>query len=320
MNATAQWFKAAEHLGECTDILFAKKGPNEAEPEWISVSHCDYDGIGGFANLLREAGAEIDSLPQTHFPNKKIVSPLLSHFKKSQPTKPVGGRENWDLTLAQEKLVKQGNPPARAWHLFSEEQTQQIRHSCRARKVSVNSQLLQALDQSVRPDTKRPELGIPWLIPVNLRGDITYPKDTANHVSCVEPVLFENDCSSSIQRQIAERLASGEHRRNHLTLALTTFLPQKIKTILLRRSRKAAAGNIGSFSNLGVWDSEKSIDTSDSWLFCPPVCTGHLLAAGCVTFQNRLAIALQAHPSVDSANKLSDKWITIWRDSIVHGI
>jgi len=313
MNVTGEWFKAAEQVGETVGIRYGRFVAGTDEPEWMTLSHCDYDGIGGFAKLLRDSNVVIPALrelPKTNYPNRKLLSPLLNLRKKYAPAAQVALRDNWDLT-------EQGatnnsstiSETSMAWHVFSEKETDAIRAHCRDEKVTVNSRLLKLLDQAVRPDTKRPELAIPWLIPVNLRGDMSYRSDTENHVSCVEPSLSRDDTTHEVQQQIKHCLELGEHRRNHLTLAFTKIIPMALKRVLLQRSRNGVKGTIGVFSNLGVWDSGKNIATNESWLFCPPVCMGQMLAAGCVTFQGKLGIAIQAHPDIPNKWMLEQKWM-----------
>lgn len=324
MNTTAQWFKAADLIGECVDIRYARKSPTSNEPEWLTVSHYDCDGIGGFAQLLRESGADITELPKTNFPNKKILSPLLSLLNKYKPNAEIALRDDWNLSSDKEKKTNTTqslqSPPALAWHIFNESETEQIRNYCRSQKITVNSHLLKCLDQSVRPDTKRPDFAITWMIPVNMRGDVSYEHDTENHVSCVDAIISDGDSPQAIQQQITQRLKRGEHRLNHLTLALTKFIPLKLKSFLLTKARSSSKGNIGAFSNLGVWDSQKTIDTTDSWLFCPPVCNGQLLAAGCVTFQKKLGLAIQTHPDIADSMNHSKKWLEKWQNLIINDL
>jgi hypothetical protein len=151
------------------------------------------------------------------------------------------------------------------------------------------------------------------MIPVNLRGDINYNDDTENHVSCVEVRIDPNDLAENIQRQILRRLERGEHRANYLILKLGRFLSHKAKIKYLIKDRsKELNGNIGSFSNLGVWDPEKKIQTDDSWLFCPPVVSGQLLGAGCVTFQNRLGLVIQGNPRLCFPPDIAPGWMNRW--------
>ena len=73
--------------------------------------------------------------------------------------------------------------------------------------------------------------------------------------------------------------------------------------------------NLGSFSNLGDWDPEKAISQSEcegTWLFAPPVLRCQLVGAGCVTFQNRLSLTIQAHPDLTNDSSVPEAWIQNW--------
>jgi hypothetical protein len=73
--------------------------------------------------------------------------------------------------------------------------------------------------------------------------------------------------------------------------------------------------NLGSFSNLGNWDSEKEITQAGcqgKWLFCPPVLRCQLIGAGCVTFQNQLSLMIQAHSELTTDSNLCKGWMQNW--------
>jgi hypothetical protein len=73
--------------------------------------------------------------------------------------------------------------------------------------------------------------------------------------------------------------------------------------------------NLGSFSNLGDWDSEKTFaqaDCAGAWLFAPPVLRCQLVGAGCVTFQNRLTLTIQAHPDLTTSPSVPKAWLQNW--------
>lgn len=310
MNSSAKWFSAAEATGDFMGIRYGRKPNASNEVEWSFVSHIECDGIGGFARLLRQNGAELSKLPETRHPNRHIIKPLWNLMFQKSPSAEHATREDWTLTETDGKIAS----PSKAveWHLFTEEETAQIRQKCRQMKTTVNSYLLKHLDQAVRPNIKRPNLAITWMIPVNLRGDIQYADDTENHVSAIETVISTNDSVEEVQQQIRHRLALGEHRVNRLILKVGGFLPHRAKKHFITKSRNKPEGNIGAFSNLGVWDSEKAIESNDAWFFCPPVCNGQLLGAGCVTFQNRLSLTLQAHSSLSEQPELAKAWMERW--------
>ena len=280
-NIASSWFLASEATGDFMGIRYGRVPHGSDTVEWHFVSHCDCDGIGGFARLLRERGTELDELPRTQTSSRGNIGPLWRLWRRSCEVNESANRTDWGQLGSQ--------------------------------RVTVNSFLLKQLDQAVRPDIRRPHLKIPWMIPVNLRGDINYDDDTENHVSCVEVRIDAEDAAESVHKQILHRLKRGEHRANYLILKLGRLISHKAKIKYLNKDRsKEANGNIGAFSNLGVWDPEKKIQTDDSWLFCPPVVSGQLLGAGCVTFQNRLGLVIQGNPRLCFPPDIASDWMTRW--------
>jgi hypothetical protein len=266
--------------------------------EWHFVSHIDCDGIGGFARMLRGRGVETGKLPETKHPCRRVIAPLWNLWRDSRNQRECAVRRDW--------LLPGGATEAVAWHLFSVEETREMVTRCREMGVTVNSFLLKHLDQAVRPGVCKPEARIRWLIPVNLRGDVRYEDDTANHVSGVEVTIAPDDNAEAIQAQILRRLKRSEHRANHLLLMAGGILSHAAKVRYLGKGRAKPAGNIGSFSNLGVWNVNAA--SGDGWVFCPPVVTGQLVGAGCVTFQGRLGLAIQGHPM-----GLMERWLELIR-------
>jgi len=293
-------------------IRYGKLVADSDQVEWQFVSHCESDGIGGFARVLRKDGAELGVLPQSQHLKCGFIGSLV-HFLVSILSDPNAGcavRDDWALA---EGDSHDGPPKSVAWHLFTELETCAILDHCKRENATVNSYLLQHLDHAVRPDIKSPMAKIPWMIPVNLRGGLSGSSDTANQVSCIDLRIAVGDSLQAIQQQTRRRLACGEHWANHRLMQLGGVLSEKKKVRYLIKGRSKPHGNIGAFSNLGVWDSEKSIDTNARWIFCPPVVMGQLLGAGCVTFQNQLSLTVQSH--ADEA--MVSKWMRAWVEALV---
>jgi hypothetical protein len=297
-------------------IRYGRVAKESNEVEWSFVSHCECDGIGGFVRLLRKHGAEIPELPETKYRCKGVIGPLWRFWQDCRREPICADRRDWQVTAPSGT----GESTSVAWHLFTEEETQAIRERCRREGVTVNSLLLKYLDQAVRPEIRKPEATIPWMIPVNLRGDVRYADATENHVSCVDVRIAVDDSAASIQQQLRRRLARGEHRANEILLDVGRWMSHETKVRWMARNRSKAAGSIGAFSNLGEWDAEKKIDTGDSWLFCPPVVTGQLLGAGCVTFQNQLGLTIQGCPGLADASETTSTWMRRWVSRVAAGI
>ncbi len=88
-----------------------------------------------------------------------------------------------------------------------------------------------------------------------------------------------------------------------------------MKKFMVKNDLAMSQWNLGSFSNLGDWDAEKNFANTGcagSWLFAPPVLRCQLVGAGCVTFQNRLSLTIQAHPDLTTSPSVPKAWLQNW--------
>jgi hypothetical protein len=76
------WFDAAEQMGEYIGIRFGYAPPGSTEVEWTFLSHAEFDGIGGLAEILRRRGASIGKLPQVKHPSSPSPFALLRALPK----------------------------------------------------------------------------------------------------------------------------------------------------------------------------------------------------------------------------------------------
>jgi hypothetical protein len=148
-----------------------------------------------------------------------------------------------------------------------------------------------------------------------MRGKVVRERDTANYTSYVGIKVCSYETVHDIHKKVYAALGRGEHWANWLGYAASSPLPTFVKRFLLVKQLAMSQWNIGSFSNLGDWDSEKTItqhECDGNWLFAPPVLRCQLLGAGCVTFQNRLTLTIQAHPDLTNNCTVTQTWIQNW--------
>jgi len=312
-DPVAPWFDVLESVGEFVGIRFGRVSPSGGAPEWMFLSHAEYDGIGGLAHLLRERGASVGELPKITHPGRLSWWPFIRFL----PTM-LGSRRS--LEWRQLKTVGTagaiGNTPAAvAFHVFDEDTTAQIRRAARSAGVSVNSFLMKYLDRSIRPALANPALAIPWMIPVNLRGIVTQPDDTGNHSSYVGIRIFASEGVQDVHRRIYKAIRRREHIATWKGFDATRLTSVSIKKRLIRSNRATSQWAVGGFSNLGEWDPEKKITAPaclGDWLFAPPVLRFQAIGAGCITFQGRLSLTLQIHPELTTSTEVATEWMRSW--------
>lgn len=310
------WFEALEALDEFIGIRFGRIPPDNEEVDWIYVPHSDFDGVGAFGHMIRQAGHPLRKLPQI---SKRASAARNSWipFLRSTP-KLLGARHRlgWRPLEEGPPLENSGqSSPSAAWHVFTEEETQALLARSREEGVTLNSLLMTQLDRAVRPDLQNPQAVTPWMIPVNIRGVVRRSPDTANHTSYVAINIRSSDGFQGVEQHIHGALQRGEHWGAWKGYGATQFLPSLAKRQIIRKDRVLSQWNIGGFSNLGVWDPECEVthrDLTGSWLFCPPVLRCQMIGAGCVTFQNRLSLLLQIHPELSTSPEVSRRWMRNW--------
>jgi NRPS condensation-like uncharacterized protein len=278
------------------------------------LRHIDFDGIGGFAELLRRGGADVPRLPQIKHPSNPSWGALVRALPKFlKPRR----RVKWG-SLERGPVISSSptQPPlAVAWHIFDESSTTQIRRVCRKNGFTINSFLLKHLTKAIRPFLHDESSVVPWMIPVNLRGKVIRDRDTANFTSYVGVKVCSYQTVQDIHQNIYAALGRGEHWANWYAYECGRLATHGMKKFMLQNDLAMSQWNLGSFSNLGDWDSEKTITQSEcegGWLFAPPVLRCQLVGAGCVTFQNRLSLTIQAHPDLTTSPASTQAWIQSW--------
>jgi NRPS condensation-like uncharacterized protein len=309
----AAWFVSAQELGEFIGIRFGRLPAGAGEPEWIFLPHTDFDGIGGLAEILRRRGATVDRLPRIKYPVapswRCLLQALPRYLHSRRPVKwaPLGKESN---------NGESSKPPtAVAWHVFDETATTRIRHLCRKSGFTVNSFLLKHLTKAIRPFLEDHSSVVPWMIPVNIRGKVDRGRDTAVHTSYVAVKVRSSEMVRDVHRNVYAALRRGDHWANWQMYLMGRFLSSGMRRYLVASGLGASQWNLGGFSNLGDWDPDKTITQADcqgEWLFCPPVLRIVSVGAGCVTFQNRLSLTIQAHPSLTTDPAVPRTWVQNW--------
>jgi hypothetical protein len=174
---------------------------------------------------------------------------------------------------------------------------------------------LKHLTKAIRPFLEDQSSVVPWMIPVNLRGKLVRDRDTANYSSYVGVKVQSYETPHDIHLNIYAALHRREHWANWYALHTGRFLTRGMRKFLLAKELAMSQWNLGSFSNLGDWDPEKEITQTEclgDWLFSPPVLRCQLIGAGCVTFQNRLSLVIQAHPELTTNPAIAKAWMQNW--------
>jgi hypothetical protein len=307
------WFLSLQESGEFIGIRFGRIAPGASQPEWTYLPHSEVDGIGGFAQILRQGGVSLPRLPRIKHPSRPSRFAILVNLAKFLRPR---HRLKWKgIEGPSEAGHYVSVPSAVAWHTFDQSQTTQLRRVCRQASITVNSFLLKHLAHAIGPCLEDRGATIPWMIPVNMRGQINRACDLENHSSYIPVAVQSRDTAQDVHRRVYAGLQRGDHWANWYSYESSLVLSAGLRRFLIKIEKCTPEWNIGSFSNLGDWDPECRIshpELAGTWLFAPPVLRCQPLGTGCVTFQNRLSLVIQAHPELTVNPADTKRWLDNW--------
>jgi hypothetical protein len=313
-DAISKWFVTGEMLGEFIGIRFGHIRLGTDTPDWRYYSHAEFDGIGAFAEILRRSGVELRILPQIKFyPAYRAIMSALKHWPRYlAPRHPVP----FSSVAQTSARANCSQPPlAVAWHVFDEGISYRIRQDSRKAGITVNTFLLASLTKAIRPALQDPRAAVPWMIPVNMRGAVNRARDTDNHTSYLGIRVHPDESLLALHHKILKALSQNEHWGNWYAFKLANCMTQAMRTALVAKGMCMSQWSLGAFSNLGEWDPDKTVtnpQAAGDWLFCPPALRIQKLAAGCVTFQGRLSLTMQAHADLTSDSQVVRNWMSRW--------
>ncbi len=310
------WFELLEKRGIATDVILASPEPRSepraelgAAPESVQLtkfktySHAKYDGIGAFLEHFRASGLipTVPTLPKNYFASwlRKLLG-LINNLRFV----PVFGAR-WKAMS--ETPADRNLKGIYTYKVLSPEETKKVLKASRAAGVSVNSQLLWALDQSLRQYWIAGSGPFYWMIPVNMRGATQKTLDTSNHASFIWVDTLNAKTPTEIQKQIQTRFAENFHWGSWLGINIGSWIGINGMNFLLNKAEKVQEHWVGTFSNVGAWNL-----AADPLVIIIPTVPSSPLGAGCVTVNDRMGLSLHIHPQLKIDLKELDIWLHNW--------
>jgi hypothetical protein len=315
-DLVGEWFSALEAEGESFTFRLGRYRREMPEPEWYFLPHERYDGLGGLAHVLRTQRQTQIDLPRSSERPPSRLSKFLAALsflfrRRSRPMRFCDADPSFEPRTAAEVA-----PSALAWTLFSGAETEHVREAARRRRVSLNAWLLWALSRSSVPWLVPNTGNFQWIVPVNMRGHTTTPRDTDNTAWTLD-VAFESDAGpEQVQAAIGEQLQRKTHWGSWELFKLLRFLsPEALKAIARREMQ---VPKHGSFSNLGRLEPRSASPSSPEewWMAFNPVLRSRPVGAACLTWCGRLALTLQLHPALSRDPRVAREWVDAWRGSL----
>jgi hypothetical protein len=304
---TGMWFRIVENEGEFVGMRGGRRLPS-GDIDWVFPSHAEYDGLGGFVHVLRQA-----------YPGRDIKVPARQSRMPS-----LGKRLAAVMQMCLRKPVAaaawRGHDPDWTGHcpnaggefatgFFSAETTSRLNAKARAQAVSLNCLLMHTLALATEPELEAgPRI---WMMPVNMRGPVQLDRDTANQSGYLQIEVAADAPLARVQEQIKQALRRRDHWASWTFLNLSQLIGAAgIRHVYkLQMQRFTGRPFVGSFSNLGAW---KGVG---EWCVCPLVTRTSPVGVGAIVCDGRLGLTFEAHASVRReagwTQTVMDRWAAL---------
>lgn len=310
MEPAVAGFLAAEELGEVMLMRYGRLRTPESEPEWDYVPHVLFDGLGGFAHMLKVHEGYTLALP----PARRMEAPPLGvrwkamqaalAREKLSPTRKVVPWKRYDRSIVA------GIPKAIGWAVLTPEESKRL---AKRAATSMNSRLLWALDRAVSELLAEPHATRLWLMPVNMRGATEASLTMVNAVSAIPIAFDEGAAPEAVHAAIKEMFQAHAQWGNwDLSMLRAKFGYAAIRAALHAYYARPRHAWMGTFSNLGDLSDPKH-EAKYTFIGVPPPSVSHPLTGAIMGWGGRITLTVQAHPVLDASAEDAMRWAATWK-------
>jgi hypothetical protein len=303
-------FLAAEELGEVMLMRYGRVDDAGELVEWDFVPHVLFDGLGGYAHMLKTyEGHEMGLVKGRETkppPLGKILAALRDALarEKLSPHRPAVPWKRY------ERGAIPGIPRAVGWAVLNEEESKLLaaRHA-----TSMNSRLMWSLDRVASSLLVGPHPPRLWLMPVNMRG-ASEAADRMKNPVCAVPIEFQEGSSAvEVHAAIKEKFEKGAHWGTwYLGMLRSAFGANAMRSAIHAYYNRPRHAWMGTFSNLGDW-SVAGKKPNFFYIGVPPVTITNPLTGAVMGWGGRLTLTLQAHAAIANDPKQAMEMAAEWK-------
>lgn len=300
------WYELLKERGENDQIAFVRaqisSTGREENIQKRQFSHSDMDGTSSIPYYFREFGQSQEK------PRKMDYIKSFSFWETFWLT-----IRNMKISPKNNSLWSNFDPEKKILDIFeyarlslSKEATLKFEEYCLKTKTSQNAILIKVVSDKIIKLTNNQDQDQTWLFPVNLRGMVQKKNDDANHSSFIPIHYSVNTTIKDIQSQMRQELKSFKYLGYWWVHHISMLAP---KSYLRKLSLKASNEKLwlGSFSNLGKWNSTKNYkplsvnENPDGWFFATPGSKNFPVSMVIMTFDDQMNLSMRVHPAVSMA-------------------
>jgi hypothetical protein len=319
-HRTGKIFEILDELGEnCTMAGEFWQLDTGVRAHRAEYHHKDLDGYGAICTLLAERNVKFvpppprpEKAPPSRLVRARALAAVLRQKLRLEGVSWIVRNESW----------KQGTRVTRracGGRVLTAEQTARVREAAKRTGVSVNSLLLHALNHAVTPLVARTSGRSRWGMPVNMRGPVRVEPEMANTSSIVSVEIADGASAKEVHSVVSDLFARKLDWGKWDQINLMMRLGERAARRKVREyyGNTAHPARIGVFSNLGQWSAESAAD--EGFLVFGTTTAVDPVFATAVSWNGRLSIALNVHPSLTESSPVVDGWVAAWLEAVLPG-
>lgn len=315
-NYVYRLFDIMEEFGDDTDIPFAPVFSNDGPVQWQYIRHQDVDGMGMFYRAMRAQGVELE-LPQYVGPVPGRWQRVKGAWRKFKTRTPAPVQWKIWQPSGDGRAVRHANPTRGL--MLSEQQTRDVIARAKQHDVTLNSYLLWALNKVAAAALTRGDTERAWGNTINLRGFVPAASVSDNQSSIITVVFRDSDGPAQLHRQIRQLYDQGAHWGSWDFLStICRFGPGLVRK-QIRRYYGNNNSQMGTFSNLGVWNWKTPEGVAPCLFFAPPCTRAAPVAACAATTNGHMTLTLSLHQFLQQDEQQVDALVQRWSQTLLHG-
>ena len=304
------WFKVLEERGEFSSFTVIEETHSGQTIE-TDFFHGDMDGIGGFLSIMKQRGETeflLPELPKRSNPDSFVYALNFVRYLLKIPFYSPKWRlkEIW--------LKRSEKPLSRAWCTLSKFETEKVWAKAKSLGVSRNSFFLYHLDLAVQPYLKPSLLTMYWLIPVNLRADVS--DYSGNITGFIDARISEKLEILELDQKLRKSLIRGEALGGHVGITIGRFIGPVLLRFLVFMNDYLQV-RTGVFTNLGNWKSLEGNCLRSKWFGFPPVIKTQPFGAMTGSMNGEQSLSIIFHPSLTRSPEIAQECLDRWRNNLL---
>lgn len=289
----SKWFEVRAEMGQSDIATMMYQDPNMSLQK-AHFHHREADGFGKIQSLLKNEGLEVAAPIR---PLKKPSS-FLNFFLllKGLLTHPRLPHNPWKFFSAN---APSGLPDEVSYWFLTTDENKNLAALAKRKNLNIGFFILSELDQIIKKHLyKNSQDKSTWLCPVDLRG--AYPQAPTNQIFVSFVVAEIEDSIQNAFENYKKNLRSGSYWAFWELAQIGKWVGMRGMRWLANQGTNKSFW-MGSFSDLGVWNQPKLLDSHTKnrhWVIAPPGSPAYPVGITTIEWCGNRSITMKLHPAI----------------------